>query len=336
MKKIIIAGLVIGLLSSGSIIMLKEKRTITIGLGGDTMIGRLTNEIINRNGCSYIWGNLSPIMQSTDFNFVNLENTLTTSEKIVPKTFNFKSNPAHATCLTLANIAGVNLANNHMLDYAEEGLIETLNSLNETNIKHVGAGKNLEEASTPIIIEKNDIKIGFLGYADYPEKWTATPTQPGINYIRIGDVTRIKHDISQLKKNANIIVVSMHWGPNMRTHPTEEFINFAHKIIDSGADIFHGHSAHIFQGIESYKNRLIFYDLGELIDDYAIDPILRNNCSIFVLVTCNKKEMISFKVVPLFIDHMQVNKATGKNHEWISERIKKLSAEFNTEVNIEN
>ncbi|HBR70753.1 TPA: poly-gamma-glutamate biosynthesis protein [Candidatus Dependentiae bacterium] len=324
------------LIVSGGVFMLKEKKTITIGLGGDTMIGRLTNEVINQNGCPYIWGNLLPIMQSTDFNFVNLETTLTTSEKIVPKTFNFKSDPGHASCLTLANIQGVNIANNHILDFSEEGLIETLNSLDSQNIKHIGAEKNLEEASAPIIIEKNGIKIGFLGYADYPKDWAATSISPGINYIRIGDINRIKHDISQLKKAVDIIVASMHWGPNMRTHPTQEFINFAHEIIDAGADIFHGHSAHIFQGIEKYKNKLIFYDMGELIDDYAVDPILRNNCSIFALITLNKKELISFKVVPLFIDHMQVNKAKDKNHEWIAQRIKKLSEEFNTEVHIEH
>jgi len=336
MKKIIIFAAIIILMSAGGFIMLKERKTITIGLGGDTMIGRLTNEIIQKNfvkqkDCSYIWGDLLPIMQATDFNFVNLETTLTKSTKIVPKTFNFKSDPAHAACLTIANIKGVNLANNHMLDFSEEGLLETVNTLDKHNIKHVGAGKNLTEAAKHIIIEKNNIKLGFVGYADYPEEWAATKTNPGINYIRISDIERIKKDIANLRKQADIVIVSIHWGPNMRTQPTQEFINFAHKIIDAGADILHGHSAHIFQGIERYKNKLILYDMGELIDDYAVDPILRNNCSIFALVTLDKKS-IKLTLVPIFINHMQVNKATGNTYKWIMERIKKLSGQFNTIV----
>jgi len=323
----------ITLISAGGFIMLKENNsTVTIGLGGDTMIGRLTNAVIAQHGCAYIWGNLLPVMQATDFNFVNLETTLTKSNEFVPKTFNFKSDPQHATCLKFANIHAVNIANNHMLDFSVDGLLETVESLKNNKIKHVGAGKNLEAASAPIIIEKNGIKIGFIGYADYPDEWAAIEDEPGINYIRIGDIKRIKEDIDALKKRCNIVVISMHWGPNMRTHPTPEFINFAHNIIDAGADIFHGHSAHIFQGIEQYKNKLIFYDMGELVDDYAVDQDLRNDCSFFTIVTIDKKGIKSFKLIPIFINQMQVNKAIDQNYEWIVERIKKLSAEFNTNV----
>lgn len=332
MKKLIIF-IGIALISAGGFIMFKENnKIVTIGLGGDTMIGRLTSAVIAEKGCAYIWGNLLPIMQATDFNFVNLETTLTQSNKIVTKTFNFKSNPMHAACLKLANIQGVNLANNHMLDFSREGLLETVESLNNHEIKHVGAGKNLDAASAPIVIEKNGIKIGFIGYADYPDEWAALKDEPGINYLRIGDIKRVKRDIDALKKEADILVVSMHWGPNMRTHPTQEFINFAHEIIDAGADIFHGHSAHIFQGIEQYKNKLIVYDMGELVDDYAVDPVLRNDCSFFAIVTIDKKGIKNFKLAPIFINNMQVNKATGTNYQWIVERIKKLSAEFNTNV----
>jgi len=323
------------ILLAGGIIVLNKKSgkdTVLIGLGGDTMLGRLTNQIIKQNGCTYVWGNLLSTMQSTDFNFVNLETTLTKSFRKVPKAFNFKSDPEHAVCLTLANIQGVNLANNHMLDFDTEGLLETIETLNKVNIKHVGAGKNLEEAKVPIIIEKNGIKIGFLGYADYPEEWAALKDEPGINFIRIGDIQRIKKDITKLKKQADFIILSIHWGPNMRERPTQEFITFAHAIIDAGVDLFHGHSAHIFQGIEQYKGKLIFYDMGELIDDYAVDPILRNDRSIFGLVTIDKHNIKNFKLVPIVIDHMQVNKAEGEDYQWIAERIKKLSNEFNTDI----
>ena len=310
---------------------------VRIGLAGDTMIGRLVNIAISERGYSYPWGNILSLLSSTDLNLVNLETTLTTSIDVVPKTFNFKADPDKVQTLQIGNIHAVNIANNHILDFGESGLIETIQTLNYAGIAHVGAGINIQEAKRPIIYAKNGIRIGIIGYADYPQEWAATDTKPGINYIQIGDVSPIKKDIADIRKKVDLLILSIHWGPNMRQRPTQEFRDFAHAIIDAGVDILHGHSAHVFQGIEQYGDGLILYDTGDFVDDYAVTQSLRNDWALFFEITAEKKDakvkIKQLKLVPLFISNMQVNKAEGLTAAKILEKIRLLSQEFNTIIN---
>ncbi len=315
----------------------RDYAMVRIGLGGDTMLGRLVNTTITQKGYSYPWGNIIPLLSNTDFNLVNLETTLTTSTDIVPKTFNFKADPNKVQTLKIGNIHAVNIANNHILDFGESGLIETIQTLDQDGIAHVGAGNNIQEAKRPIIFEKNGIRIGIIGYADYPQEWAATDTKPGINYLQIGDIATIQDDIAQIRKEVDIIILSIHWGPNMRQRPTQEFRDFAHAIIDAGVDILHGHSAHVFQGIEEYQNGLILYDTGDFVDDYAVTESLRNDWALFFEIELEKQntkvKITQLKLTPLFISNMQVNKAEGQTADQILEKIRLLSGEFNTVIN---
>lgn len=309
---------------------------VRIGLAGDTMIGRLVNIAISERGYSYPWGNILSLLSSTDLNLVNLETTLTTSIDVVPKTFNFKADPDKVQTLQVGNIHAVNIANNHILDFGESGLIETIRTLDQAGIAHVGAGINIQEAKRPIIYAKNGIRIGIIGYADYPQEWAATDTKPGINYIQIGDIATIQNDIAQLRKEVDIIILSIHWGPNMRQRPTQEFRDFAHAIIDAGVDILHGHSAHVFQSLEQYHNGLILYDTGDFVDDYAVTQSLRNDWALFFEIMVEKRgtkaKITQLKMIPLLINNMQVNKAEGQTANNILEKIRLLSQEFNTSI----
>jgi poly-gamma-glutamate capsule biosynthesis protein CapA/YwtB (metallophosphatase superfamily)/uncharacterized protein with PIN domain len=280
---------------------------LTIGLGGDLMIGRLVDEHLDHVSPSYVWGNLLPVLRNTDFNLVNLENALTDSEKIFPKVFNFKATPEKVTVLTEGQIHAVNLANNHILDFSEEGLLETLQVLERANILHIGAGKDLEQARASCIVEKEGIKIGLLGCTDNEPSWKATTSRPGTHFIEVGDLTSLRKSIVSLRDQVDLLILSIHWGPNMRQRPLPHFRSFAYELIDLGVDILHGHSAHIFQGVEIYKKKLILYDTGDLIDDYAVDPFLRNDHSFFFIVKLDKKKLISLKMIPTFISRFQVN-----------------------------
>lgn len=280
---------------------------LTIGLGGDLMIGRLVNECLDQVPPSYVWGNLLPVLRSTDFNLVNLETALTYSKKIVPKVFNFKADPEKVAVLAEGAVHAVNVANNHILDFSEEGLLETLQVLERANIPYVGAGRDLEHAKAPHIIEKKGIKIGILGCTDNEPSWKAAASHPGTNFIEVGDLASIRESIVSLRAQVDLLVLSIHWGPNMRQRPHPHFRSFAHDLIDLGVDILHGHSAHVFQGVEIYKKKLILYDTGELIDDYAVDPILRNDRSFFFVVKLDKKRLISLKMIPTLISRCQVN-----------------------------
>ncbi|MFC1842423.1 CapA family protein [Candidatus Dependentiae bacterium] len=328
----IIASLIIYLYTKAK----KQKQTITIGLAGDTMLGRLVNKKMDQVGHTYIWGNMLPILKKNNLNIVNLETTLTNSEKKAPKIFNFKATPDKVKALQEANVHVVNLANNHMLDFYDEGLIETLDTLDKEGIKHVGAGRNIAQARTGIIIEKNGIKIGVIGYTDYPQEWKAGKNKPGTNVVTIGDIAQIKQDIKNLRKQVDILVLSIHWGPNKRKRPTPEFKTFARQIIDAGVDIIHGHSAHIFQGIEIHNKKIIFYDTGDFVDDYMVGPEIRNDWSFLFQVTVekhgNKTKIKNLKLIPLLIDNMQVNLATGTEKEKIINYMKMLSQKMGTEI----
>lgn len=322
----------IGLLVIGKSMQDLSKSKVLIGFGGDTMLGRGVNEIISAKGYKYPWGNLLSELKKPDLTIVNLENTFTTHLKAMPKVFNFKAPPDRVKALEAAGIDIVNIANNHILDFGMPGLKDTINTLNNANICHIGAGLNLQNARRPVIFEKNGIIIGVIGYTDNEPNWAASENNPGINYIHIGDIKKIRHDINAIRDTVDIVIVSIHWGPNMQEKPSQETIEFAHQMIDAGVDIIHGHSAHNFQGIEIYKNKLIMYDTGDLVDDYRVNPILRNDYSFFFLATVTRKEIVQLRLIPTLISNYQVNVAEGKTYKNIISRIQKLSAEFETSV----
>lgn len=307
-----------------------NRSNIQIGLTGDVMIGRLVNENLDYKDSHYLWGDVLPLLLKNDLNIMNLEAALTFSKKIVPKVFNFKADPQKVQVLIDANVDLVNIANNHILDFSEEGLLETLVTLDRVGILHVGAGKTIEEARKPAIIVRKEIKVGVIGYTDNESSWLAGPKKAGTNYIKIGDLKAVKEDLAHLRKNVDILIVTIHWGPNMLERPSQRFIEFAHFLIENGADIIHGHSAHIFQGVEKYKKGIILYDTGDFVDDYAVDPFLRNDRSFLFQLEVNKQRLLKLRLFPVLISNFQVNKAKNKDAEDTKERMKKLSSEFGT------
>lgn len=310
---------------------------LNIGLTGDVMLGRTLDLIVSRNGYDFPWGNVLPLLQGNDFNIINLEAALTYSSNQVEKTFNFKASPEKVKSLLNAKVTVANLANNHVLDFGVEGLLETIATLDKAGIKHIGAGKNIGDALAPIILRKNNIVLGFLGVTDNEPDWLAG-SSPGVNYIDISikkERTIILRAIETLKKQCDILIVSIHWGPNMREKPTQEFITFAHEMVDYGANVIHGHSAHILQGIEQYKNSLILYDTGDFIDDYVIDPDLRNDLSALFILQVYKSGVGKIKLHPVRIAEYQVNLAKGEDYDWVINRVDYLSSAFNTKLNRE-
>lgn len=313
----------------------KKDDTVIIGLAGDVMLGRLVNKKLKQTDATYPWGNMLQQLRANDLNIINLENAITTHEQKVPKVFNFKTDPKNIQTLTEGNIDVVNLANNHILDFGDKGLFDTLKTLEKAQIQFVGAGRTIKEAQKPALITKKGITIGIIGFTDNEPTWLATDTKPGINYIKVGDIDNVKKSIDQVRNQVDILIATVHWGPNMRERPTQEFIDFAHAIIDAGVDIIQGHSAHIFQGIASYKNKLVLYDTGDFVDDYRVDAQLRNDLSFLYQIEVAKDGIKKLTLIPVHIDNIQVNKATGTDAQWALDRIQKLSAEFGTQISNE-
>jgi poly-gamma-glutamate synthesis protein (capsule biosynthesis protein) len=237
--------------------------------------------------------------------------------------------------LRVARIDAVTIANNHIGDFGLKGMMETIEVLDDAGIPHTGAGSNAAEAALPVYLSSKGLRIAFLGCTDNEASWCATEDYPGTNYIETGDIEKIKAQVASIKHHADLMILSIHWGPNMRVQPSKKFIEFAHQVIDAGVDIVHGHSAHIFQGIERYKGGLILYDTGDFIDDYLVDPVLRNDHSFLFLCTVSAHHVPELRLVPTVISHMQVNLAAGADYDWCIKRMQHLCRSFGTEVSEE-
>lgn len=307
-----------------------------IAFMGDVMLGRLVNEAISTQGYKYPWGNMLPELKRADLRILNLETTFTKSREMVFKVFNFKAYPDRVKTLQEGRIDVVNLANNHILDFSKEGLAETLEVLDRARILHTGAGINEAQARKPAVITRKGISVGVLGYTDNEPEWAAGPQHPGTNFVNIGEIEKIKEDVERLRSKVDLLILTIHWGPNMLEEPSKDFIDFAHRVIESGVDIIHGHSAHVFQGLERYRSKLIMYDTGDFVDDYAVDPVLRNDCSFLFLVSADKKEIKQIELIPSRIENMRVNRAQDEDANWLYQALKRRISGFDTAIRKED
>jgi poly-gamma-glutamate synthesis protein (capsule biosynthesis protein) len=129
---------------------------------------------------------------------------------------------------------------------------------------------------------------------------------------------------------ADTVIFSNHWGPNMVQRPKETFRRFARAVMDRGVDIYYGHSAHVFQGVEIYRGKPILYDTGDFIDDYAVDPKMRNDWSFLFRVSVEGGTFEGLDLTPVKLSYAQVDLATGDEREIILDRMERLSAELDT------
>jgi poly-gamma-glutamate capsule biosynthesis protein CapA/YwtB (metallophosphatase superfamily) len=112
--------------------------------------------------------------------------------------------------------------------------------------------------------------------------------------------------------------------------PRELFRRFARAVIDRGVDVYYGHSAHVFQGVEIYRGKPILYDTGDFIDDYAVNPELRNDWSFLFRVSVVEGILERLDLTPVKLSYARVDLATGGEREKILDRMERLSAEMGT------
>lgn len=315
-------------------------KRITIAFIGDVMLGRGVNEEIPTSLPEEFWGNVLPILRSADAVIANLECAIT-EHKIrwwkTPKVFYFRADPPSVEVLKTANIRCVTLANNHTLDYEEQGLIDTLRSLDNAGIARAGAGVNAVEAAQPVIFDVSDLKVGVLSFTDNEPPFAAGPDSPGTNYIEIGTnqtaLDRIRDGVMQARwYGADLVVLSLHWGPNMVLRPPRLFQEFGLAAIDLGVDVVYGHSAHVFQGVQVPQDRLIMYDTGDFIDDYAVDPELRNDWSFIFLLDVDAEGPKRLRMLPVRLRYARVELAEGEEFQQIRDRMRMLCRELGTET----
>lgn len=313
--------------------------TVTLVLTGDVMLGRLVNEVLHVEPPTYPWGDLLPFLRNADLTVINLECVIARGGRPWPgKVFHFRADPEVAIpALQVAGIDAICLANNHVMDFHAEAALEMLAYLQRAGIAYAGFGPDLAAASRPAILRAGRLTIGLVAFTDNEPEWAAGPNRPGVNYIPIIPDEPRRHQVATAiqaarQAGADFVIASFHWGPNMRLEPSPDFVAFAHMVMDAGADLFHGHSAHVFQGIEIYHGKPIFYDCGDFVDDYAVDPVLRNDWALLYQVTVSRQGVEAITLIPALISRCQVNRAHGRTFDVIADRLADLSRRFHTAV----
>ena len=235
---------------------------LVIAAVGDIMLDGSAREIMQEHGYDYAFDKMRPWLQKADIAFGNLEGPLTTRGTPAPdKKYLFRSPPTKvATALKDAGFDVVSLANNHSLDYGSDGLADTVSALNDAGILHVGAGENLAIARRAAVLERNGLKVAFLGYSlTFPEEFWATANSAGTVF---GYREIVENDIKAARQKADIVVASFHWGQESKTELRPYQVALGHAAIDAGASLVIGHHPHILQGVERYKNGVILYSMG--------------------------------------------------------------------------
>ncbi len=320
-------------------------------------ITELTNGMIDRPvSFQYVWGETLPWLQKIqpDLRFINLETALTTSNIYDrSKGIHYRMFPENVRCLTAAAIDGCTLANNHVMDWGRNGLLETRQVLDNAGIGITGIGRNETEAKEPVVIpvpHKGRIIAFGAGSltSGIPPEWAASHDNPGVYVIDeqnlecVGDIAL---RVSSIKKSGDLVLFSVHWGGNWGYSISKNQIHFARKLIDDAdVDIVHGHSSHHIKGLEVYNKKLILYGTGDFINDYeGIGGLkqYRPDLVLMYLATIDGRNghVIKLELIPLKIRKMKLENASEEDVLWIqslldrecrTERVRFLLSNRNT------
>lgn len=298
----------------------KDVETILVA-GGDVMLSRHVGTKIRRSGDNALpFRNVYNIFNEADIAFVNLEAPFYNQGDYVTEGMIFKSEPETIEGLNLAGIDIVSLANNHMQNKGEGGLLYTLEILSENKIMFTGAGNDFEEIHQGKILDRKGIKFSFLAYT-YSDgdnfESSASKDHSGVAFM---DVLQMKKDVEKARKKSDIVVVSMHAGVEYSSYPNTQQKEFAREAVGAGATLILGHHPHVVQSVEQYNDGFIIYSMGNLIFDQMWSEETREGIIAKCKFANNKLKQIEF--IPIKIeDYNQPKKVSGEESDIILKRM---------------
>ena len=355
-----------------------EDARLTLFLSGDVMTGRGIDQVMpqsvnphlyehfsrnaldyvqiaeDKNGpipdkvsFKYIWGDALKVLDEIKpgVRIINLETAITTSEDYDRnKGIHYRMHPENTEFFTTAGITICSLGNNHIMDWGEDGLHETLMALHNRHILTAGVGFNGKTAAEPAIVKTGTGRLILFAYASptagVPIQWRADKKKEGVNLLtesKPENVETVINQVRRYKQNGDLIVVSIHWGENFGYEIPVEQQEVAHKMIDENvADIIYGHSSHHPKSIEVYKNRPIIYGCGDLINDYegvSGYEYYRDDLSLMYFPTLNGKgELQEFRLIPMQIRRFQLCKPSNEDIKWMEKRLNEIYHKYGSSV----
>jgi poly-gamma-glutamate capsule biosynthesis protein CapA/YwtB (metallophosphatase superfamily) len=300
---------------------------------------------------SWPWGDALQFLAyaSCDARIINLETSVTTSDDYVPgKAVHYRMNPANSAALAAVRPDVCVLANNHVLDFGTRGLLETLDVLSASGLAAVGAGRSLREAQSPVIIPIPRTGGRVLVFAfgspssGIPYEWAATEDTPGVYFITtLGDAAadELCRQVHQVRQPGDLAVVSAHWGSNWGYRVPADQVRFAHRLVDGGVDMVHGHSSHHPRPIEVYRGKLILYGCGDLIDDYEGirgHDQYRPDLRLLYLphLDPTSGELVELRMVALQARQMRLHWASHRDARWVKTVLDKVSRPFGSRIDL--
>lgn len=309
---------------------------------------RASGRIARPVDAAYVWGDaLAELRRRTpDLRIVNLETSITRHDTPWPgKGIQYRMSPDNAGVLATAGIDCCVLSNNHVLDWSEAGLVETLATLHRHGIATAGAGLSLDAAVAPAVLPVAGGRVlVFAACTDdsgVPAAWAATPRRAGVH--RLEDLSTrtlagIATNIRAHRRDGDRVVFSLHWGGNWGFPVTAAQRSFAHGLIDhAGVDLVHGHSPHHVKGIEVHHGRLVLYGCGDFIDDYegiGGEEQFRGDLGLMYFPGIDRGDgrLLALPMVPTRIRQLRVNRADADGRAWLLATLQRESHGFGSDV----
>ncbi|MCM1450214.1 MAG: CapA family protein [Clostridiales bacterium] len=262
-------------------------------IGGDYVPRENIAKMMESGNFSY-FNEIKPLTENADYSIINLEAPIVNSiakpiEKCGP---NLRTSRQVVKSLQFAGIDMVTLANNHIMDFGDEGLNDTLKELNKGQIKHVGVGENLESARKIEYIKVGDKTLAIINCCEH-EFSIATTNKSGANPL---NPVSLYYSIQEAKRNSDYILVIIHGGHEHWQLPSPRMVESYRFFIDTGADAVVNHHQHCYSGYEVYRDKPIFYGLGNLCFEYATKTNSLWNYG--YMVTIEFDDQIKFKIHP--------------------------------------
>ena len=298
---------------------------------------------------SWPWGDALGVMDQAGpgVRVMNLETAVTRSDETAAgKGIHYRMNPVNVGCLRAGHVDAWTLANNHVLDHGVPGLLETLETLHAAGLRTAGAGADEDEAWAPVTVETagGRVVVGSVAHTSsgVPTSWAARGHRPGVALLPdLSDhqADRVAELMSRFERPGDVRVVSIHWGGNWGYDVPPDHRRFAHRLVDGGVHVVHGHSSHHPRPVEVYRGRMVLYGCGDLVNDYeGISGYDRFRDDLRLLYVArlgpDNGDLLDLAMVPFQARQMRLWRAGTDDAAWLTRTLEQVCRPLGTSVSL--